>query len=848
MISERNELNNTYIFEIDLRPTPASFSIESFSQELIAQTLNSFKIEFNLKNNGEESGLAQAKIYEGKYEAGKTPIYETETDISGGDDENFETQVLVDLTNEIKPYCGKYKQYTLVVFDEQGNSVEHSFTLPIYIGSVNGRVEDLFGKPVVGATVTASSGQEVMTNKFGNYHLPGLLSLGTLTVTATKPEFSKPAVKSVKLSFVNEFQACNAGNLNLYNVDFVLMDQEVSFTVTIKDKLGSLVDAHVLAVNSDFRQEADINGSGSIPDLQPGQYTFIISAPGYKTIRQEVNAVPNDSELEFVLDKLNGRVSDDGLQIITPRLLWEETLGVSDKEIGNMVGTKNGELLVVSVANNHDKTRQLFFLNLLTGNQTAVVNVPWSVEEQRFIGLDASYDGGTVGLFIAQGAGLNKQDNLLKLFNAGGNEIGTTTLDKKMAVSLDISPDGFYVCPFLLLDKGLHKYTDYEIRGNGDDDFKRNPANCDDYFLRNNNVITNCRDGLCEETLAHDLVKVIGDITNMTGETKFDSSQDDGVIVVRTYKRLHYYGQSSWEKELDSNSRFKSVAVSVGGDYALTTFGRGASLELKVYDKSGIDQTPEFPYEHVNFVFANDKGMFFVSTVSNKIKFYQIGEYDTGYQPEEITPTVSEEWTSGLSYLGWAQRFYPIGTKRYADLDIGVIYKADRDLKLKLFKPFSQTLLGTLSITKNTLFSVNNNHDPVLLKGQMTADFGSPATIYAIKLDRYQLSLFQTKLNDFIHNLLPEDEYFVVQNVHTKFVVKNEANMFKVAVQTGEVKVESEDVDLKVESGKQISIDRDNNIRESVYLGTQAYLLIGMIVLVLVLFYRLQKNKHKKKK
>ena len=70
--------------------------------------------------------------------------------------------------------------------------------------------------------------------------------------------------------------------------------------------------------------------------------------------------------------------------------------------------------------------------------------------------------------------------------------------------------------------------------------------------------------------------------------------------------------------------------------------------------------------------------------------------------------------------------------------------------------------------------------------------------------------------------------------------------MFKVAVQTGEVKVQSEDVDRKVGSGKQISIDRENNIRESVYLGTQAYLLIGMIVLVLALFYRLQ-NKHKKK-
>jgi hypothetical protein len=849
LIPERSELNNTYIFEIDLRPTPARFNIESFSQELVADSLNSFEVKFNLKNTGEEGGLASVKIYEGKYQAGKSSIYETEQEISGGAGEDFETTILVELANETNPYCGKNKQYTLVVFDEEGNSAEHSFALPIYLGSVNGRVEDLFGKPVVGATVKAASGQETTTNKFGNYHLKGLLSLGTITVTASKREFSKPAVKSVKLEFVNEFQACNAGNLNLYNVDFVLMDEDVFFTVTIKDKLGNPVNAHVLAVNPDFRKEADINGSGPMSDLQPGQYTFIVSAPGYKTLRQDVNAVPSDTKLEFVLDKLNGRPNDTGLRIIAPRLLWEKTLGTGNLEIGNLIGTKNGELVVASVANNRNKTRQLFFLNLLTGNQIRAVDVPWSVEEQRYIGLDASYDGGTVGLTITQGAGLNKQDNLLKLFNAVGDEIGTTTLDRKLAVSMDVSPDGFYVCPYLLLDKGLHKYTGYEIEGKGDDNFIRNPATCDDYFLRNNHLITNCKEGLCEETLAHELVKVIGDISSMTAATKLDASINDAVIVARTYKQLYYYGQTSWDKELDSSSRFKSVAVSVGGEYALTTVGSGSSLEVKVYDQAGVDQTPEFPYEHVNYVLANDKGLFFVSTVANEIKFYQIGEYDTDYHPEEVPPTVSEEWTSGLSSLGWAQRFYPVGYERYADLDIGVIYRADRDLKLKLIKPFSQIVLGTLSITKDTIFSVNNQHDPVLLKGQMTADFGSPVTIYAIKFDRFWLSLFQTKLNDFIHNLLPENEYFIVQNVHTKFIVKNEANTFNVAVKTGEVKVKGINIDHKVRSGRQISINRKNKVRESAYLGNSGYLLlIGAILLAVAFYLKQHRSKAKNKK
>ena len=846
LIPEINELNNTFIFDLDLRPTPARFNVETLSQQIVDGTLNSFLVDFSVKNTGEESGLARVKIYEGKYIEGKTPIYETEQEIVGGDSEDFNPTIVVDSSQNNKPYCGKYMQYTLVVFDDEGNQSERNFSLPIFIGSVNGRIEDLFGKPVVGATVAVANGPETTTNKNGNYQLKGLQSLGALTVTVTHPEFSKPGVQTVELKFVNEFEACNAGNLNLYNVDFILMDEEVTFTVTVKDQSGRLVNAHVLAVNSDFRKEEDINGSGPMPGLQPGRYTFIISAPGYKTIRQDVNAVPNDVELEFTLEKLYGRSSDEGLQIITPRLLWEKTLGAGDKEIGNMVGTKNGELLVASVADNHSKTRQLFFLNLLTGNQIRAVDVPWSVEEQRFIGLDASYDGGTVGLFIAQGAGINKQDNLLKLFNAQGNEIGTTTLDRRLAIFLDVSPDGFYVCPYLLLDKGLHKYTDHEIRGKGDDDFRRNPATCPDFFLSNNNRVTNCPDGLCEETLAHNLVKVIGDITNMTTVTKLDASHNDNVVVARTYKRLHYYGQSSWNKELDSNNNYKSVAVSMGGDFVLTTVGSsgGSNLKLKIYNQSGADLTPEFAYEDVNFVFANDKGLFFASVRSNKINFYQVGEYDSEYQPEAISPTSSEEWTTGLSYLGWAQKFYPVGNERYAGLDIGTIYKADHDLKLKLIKPFSQTVLGTLSITKDTLFSVNNNHDPVLLKGQMTAEFGSPATIYAIKFDRYRLSLFQTKLNDFIHNLLPEHEYFIIQNIHTKFMVKNERNQTYVAVDKGEVELTGKNIKRLIKSGRQISIDAKNKLTESAYLGPNFYRM-SVVVLILIAggFFFIRKKK-----
>ncbi|OGK63053.1 hypothetical protein A2334_00235 [Candidatus Roizmanbacteria bacterium RIFOXYB2_FULL_38_10] len=831
LIPEYSESNNTFIFDLDLRPTPARYTIATFTQQIIDQTLNSFLINFQVKNTGEESGLAQAKIYEGKFQEGKTPIYQSEENIMGKSDKNFEATIDVNLSGESSPYCGKHKEYTIVVTDEEGNKTERSFSLPIYIGSVNGNVEDLFGKPVVGATVKASTGQETTTNKYGSYSLKGIASLGKIVITATHSEFSRPGTQEVELKYVNEFDACDVGNLNFYNIDLVLKDQDVLFTVTVKDQSGNPIIANILAVNSDWRFYETINGTGPLPGMQPGKYLFTISASGYKTIRQDINAVPQNVNLEFILEKLNGRPDDTGLHLITPRLLWQKTFGLgSGKEIGNMTGTKNGQLLVISVADNHNKTRKLFFLDLLTGNQTREVSVPWSVEEQRYIGLDASYDGGTVGFFINTGSGKTRE-SILKLFDATGNEIGSTTFDRDLSASMDVSPDGFYVCSYLLLDKGLHKYTGYEIEGKGDDDFKRNPATCPDYFLRNNHRVTNCKDGLCEETISHNQVRVIGDITNITTVTKYDSTFDDSTVVARTHKTLYYFGQSNWSKELRSDNSYKSIAVSPGGMYTIVTEGSGGSLKLKVFDRTGGDKTPDFPYKHVRFVFANDKGLFFTQLVSNRIELYKIGEYDNEYRPPDLTPTVIPQWFDGLSYYSQGQ-FFPSRDNTFASLDPGVMYRADKNIQMSIIKPFSSVNLGTLSITKDTIFSVNYNYNPILIKGQMTANFGSPVTIYAIKFDRYWTGNFKVKLEDFMHHMLPEDEYFIIQNIHTRFTIKNEANSINVAVDSGDVAVKGKNIEEKVSGNNQITIDGKNNIKKSLFISIVVYRVVGLIWLL----------------
>jgi hypothetical protein len=829
LIPEVWEQNNTFVLDIDLRPTPARYSIETFTQQIVDQTLNSFLINFRVKNTGEESGSASVKIYDGKYQEGKTPIFQTEENILGKGDKNFETTIAIDAAQDSNPYCGKLKHYSLVILDEEGNKTERDFSLPIYVGSVNGRVRDLFGKPIKNVTIKAATGQETQSSDTGFYHLKGIVALGKVVITASHPEYSKPDTKEVEFKYGNEFDACKEGNLLFNSVNFTLSDQNVLFTVYIKDTSGNPVTANVLAVNSDWRFDEMINGSGPLPGMQPGKYKFIISASGYKTISQDINAVPNNQHLEFILEKLIGRPDDIGLHLITPKLIWKKTLGAGERIIGNMTGAKNGKLLVASVASNKTKTRSLFFLDLLTGRQIKEASVPYSVEQQRFIGLDSSYDGGTVGLFVNPGTSINPQEGVVKLFNAAGNEIGTTTLNKQLAISMNISPDGFYVCPYLLLDKGLHKYTRHETEGTGDDDFERNPAHCGDYFLRNNNMISDCKDGLCEKTISNQQVRVIGDISEHTSATVYDQSFSDKTIVTRTYKKLYYFGQSTWNKELKSDNNYKSVAVSPGGMYTIVTEGSGSSslLKLKIFGNTGGDKTPDFPYRDVKFVFANDKGLFFAQVVLNRIEFYKVGEYQTDYNPQIQASPTSEVLTSGLYHFANG-RFDLTGNINFENLLSGDIYMAGQNINFDM-----GGANGTLHILNGTYFSVDQNHHPILLKGQLTAEFNSPTTVYAIKFDRFSMDLFKIKLGQFISGTLSEDEYFIVKNIHTKFTLNNKPNVFNVAVDSGQVSVKVNKSEKVVNSGRQITIDAHNNIRESIYVSAVIYVVIfGVLILI----------------
>jgi len=843
-IPERSELNNTFVLEIDKLPTPAQLSIDNFTQRRVDNSLTSYMVDFSIKNSGEENGLATVKIYQGKYPSNSNPIYTSAPIIPGLNQFNINTFIDIDVT--AGSYCGQTNNYTLVVTDDQGHQSIKEFQLPLYSGSISGRVEDLLGKKVEGATVSTNTGQTATVDKYGWYHLKGISVLGQITLTATHPEYSQTETKDIQLSIKDEMYPCDEGSLTWYGIDFILKDQDVLFTVTVNDSFGNPVNAHVLATNQDWRFEADINGQGPLPDMQPGEYVFTISAPGYKTTSQNVSAVPSDSTLEFVLDKLDGRLTDGGLTIHQPQLLWEKDLGT--QILANMTATKDGKVVMYYTTQNRLNSGKLYFIDLHTGEQRAVISTP-STGGQSQSSLDTSYDGNTTALMVHAGTfGISKNaQNILTLLDNHGNIFGNLNLDSKKSAGLcEVSPDGFYVYPYQLLNKGLYQYTNREILGNQHNNSSMTyTASTGFHFTSANNKVAGCSKGggYCVETINKTVVTNLGNIDGTSTQT--DSSQDGHKIGLLTIKKAYLFGDGAkvWEKDVDIHGDPLSLSVSPGGKMVIfSSVNQGEPYRsIKIFSDTNVNKTPPGSQtgtsEDVVFVHANDQGIYYAALNHKKLKFYQVGSYSTDYNPATPPPTSTPPlYVNGLSY--WDNGvFQNLGGIVYYQLQPFTIYMANQTVSFDMMEPY-----GTLRILEGTLFGVDTHHHPVILKGQITADFNSPTHVYAIKFDRYDLNLFSQKLSQFSSGNLPQSEYFEITNVHTKFIVTNQINQIGVKVASGQVKVLGQDINQDVNTGKQIILDQDNHFKTSIYLTNKIYLWLissfAALLVVILVYYR----------
>ncbi|MFA6250461.1 MAG: carboxypeptidase-like regulatory domain-containing protein [Candidatus Shapirobacteria bacterium] len=851
MIPEASEGDNTYILEIDKLPTPFSFTVENMTYERMnARSLSEYMVSFRLKNSGEENGNAKVKLYEGKYDSGKNPIYEKDMTVLGLSSVNFDHIINVDVADG-GDSSNFSQKYTIVVFDDEGFiKTQHEFSIPKFAGSISGRTEDLFGKKVIGAKITTTSGQETTTNDMGYYHIRGIPVLEVITVKAVHPDFSKEETREVEIKFDDSKDKCHPEGLTHTGVDFVLKDKDVLFNITITDTAGNPVTAGVLASNADWQFSETVNGNGPLPGMQPGKYNFTISAAGYKTISQDVSAVPNDLILEFKLEKLNGRLTDGGLSIHEPQLLWQMDRG--EEILSQVTAAKDGKLVILYTTRNKANTGKLYFLEAQTGNRTKVISGVTATTGQSQACLDTSYDGNTTALLVHDGTfGMAQETrNVLKLFNNQGSEFGMKDFKSGGgANNCDVSPDGFYVYPERLMNKGLYVYTRHEIFGikNSKED-ARYTANDYLHFTTANNLVAGCPKGggQCVQNIYKSMVTDLGKLSGSIKDA--DSSQDGKRVGITTVKKIHFLdnGTLLWEKDLKTYGEPADVSVSPGGKYVIYSTASESEpyRSIKIYTDNDIAKTPagsqKGKTEDVVFVQANDKGIFYLAQNGKTLKFYQVGSYGTDYNSQTQASPTPENATSGLSYFENGG-FYPAGVSGFGDLIEGLIYMANRSINLDIGGTY-----GTLHITNGTIFSVDHDRHPVLLKGQLTADFNSPMTVYAIKFDRYDMNLFKRKLGQFIWSkTLPESEYYIVKNIHTRFTLKNNPNEFEVLVDKGQVNVTIDKTEKLITTGKQITIDGSNNFKESAYLDVKVYAIItGVLALVVgILLHVYRKTK-----
>jgi len=853
MIPESSESDNMTIYEIDKLPTPFYLTFENFTfRRTNPSDLTEYSIKFDLKNSGEDSGNAHIKWYDGRYQPGTNSIYEQNEVISGLNTASFDHNVVVDVSQG-RDSCNSLHTYTLVVFDDEGFiKTRYEFSLPTYAGSIYGQVNDIFGKKVVGATVMASTGQTAATDNAGNYYIGGIPTLGLVILTVSHPDFSQTESKELEITFNESINKCSIDGLTHTGIDFILSDQEVIFTVTLKDTAGDLVNGHVLATNkmSDdeditktyFRLDQNIDGTGELGALQPGQYLFTIDASGYKTIAQTVSAVPNNQNLEFVLEPLLGRQNEGDLTIQTPQLLWQMDRGT--EILAKVAATKDGKRVMLYTTENKANTGKLYFLDSISGNQIKVVNVPSSGGNSQSC-LSTSYDGNTTALHVRSGIPGIGNDNLLILFDNQGNEFAKN--DQLSGGSYDecaVSYDGFYIYPGFLINKSLYKYSRMEIMGLGG--YAHMGYTPPVYFLHGNGLIAGCEGGggsSCAMTIARKELTRYNDVSK---SLVTDSSFNDQKVIFNHYDKLFVYagGEKSFEKEVNAHGREPSASITLGAFYIIYTHNEPKvhNADFKIVNADNQDVTPLYennPNEDVIFVHANDKGLFFLTSQGTTLKYYQVGAYTTEYNPETVTPTDLPQWVNNISIYSNGQ-FSPIIYQTFSNLNPRVIYHADDDIKLNIVKPYTSNSLGILSISKDSLFAVDWNYNPVLIKGQMTANFGSPATIYAIKFNQYSSRLFEEKLHAFLRHELPESEYFIIQNTHTKFRLTNKLNKFDVAVENGQVSMMANNTERVINSGQQISIDAENNIVESLYISSKLLMIIiGALLLIAngVLFY-----------
>ncbi len=846
-IPESNEADNTYILDIDDRPTPATFKILAVDTIRHEGSLTEYTVKITVKNDGEETGTATLHFFSDQ-EGG---ISQTDSlTIAGGQTGIFTKELTIDVSQG-NPECFRYKKFMVSISDDDGITVEHDVLVPYYAGLVSGRVTNKAGKGVAGATVRISTGQQTVTRDSGLYTISGISSLGDIVVSVSHPSYTQPQTKTLSLSLSvdrHKASSCNATGLYHPGVDFTLRDQPTRLILQLRDPFGNPVTGSVMISGPSDTSSYDVIGEKIIEESEVGNFTITASAPGYESVYLQAVLTPPEQIVPIVLKKLPGRPTDEGFSIHKPKLLWELSLPVESK-VDDIEGSKNGNLLVVYTSKNAPNTGTLTFIDPKNGHIEKQVSVP-STKGQQQVGLDVSYSGGTVGFMVNPGIfGKTERDRIVKVFGADGIEFGSANLSRRSSPYMAVSPDGFYLYPNELMNKSLHIYSRNETEGKGGESPQSYARSEAIKFTRNHTVIADCKGIHCIKTLADTDITEIGKLS--AASRVIDLDFDGRTILFRTDKTLELFGSSSWKKELKRDSAFTSAALTPGGEYAIAAYGGGSNthLTLGVFTKSGQDVTPEYPYKDVRYVEANDRGMFFTQTNRNTIAYFQIGSYKTQYKPETSLETTAQTTSDMLSYDPLSKTFIPLYSAiSWYTLFPSATYKATKEITLS-------TSWGKITIGKDTIFSKSTAGEPMLIEGYIRIDADAPITMVILKNKLTDVSLMAKRVLEYWLGRLSSDSFIVVKNLHTRYTAEKNDTDISVTAEQGTISVTSLEKISTIPEGSTAFVDGNGivtvkkQVRWNLWIGMLLGVLCGGGILVVLMRTLQKRNKkdHRKK-
>ncbi len=592
--------NNQYILTINNLPDLPRYKITDFSHRFLDDNLDDVVLSFKVENTGEMIGRPEVEVRDCYGDRTLRGI-KTDLSLAGGDSEQIELS-LKDLFWPEQPVSFRNRCLEVDVIDENGMAWNRHW-LTIFSASVSGRVVDMTGQPVSGATVVLDDGTYAVTNDKGYYELSGLTKYGHFIITATHPDYDEEAKREIDFTLSPDPNDLIQSGLHLYNVDLVLFNQPATLNINCP-----FVD-YFFRLNGQY---FSYQGSGQsvaekLSALVPGEYQLILSKPGYTTKTFDITLQKGQTQtIDCNLHPLSAYLDDGGIHF-EPELndLWTFQPSGDFHPTAAAI-SPDGSTIFISLADTHAQQAKLFIFDQ-SGEKLAESLIPDKAAYEP-VYLESSYNGSRVLV------------DAYLVFDRQGRLIGKREENKGRGVQANLSWGGDLVCA----DEGLYNAVFAPLyTGVWSPELDKPHTRCRfgqfATFTADGQIISQCEkvdNGLCRLSFwdgsQYPLVNLSADNywhVAVTPDNRYlivtvDAVGQDEVLYLTK-------GKLNWRQPIYSSA--SRLSISPAGGYAVVLEPHGKEFALRVFDRQGNEL---FSAEQGGYNFydakATGQGIFFV--------------------------------------------------------------------------------------------------------------------------------------------------------------------------------------------------------------------------------------------